>query len=120
MASIGVSPRNSPFDSDRLGRGHVKDLPILSASATPNGHSPAEPMDLSPSAAGFRDTQVSNSPSSDRHALHSSNVSEKDQTNGSYGPVGAAAAAQQPKVVQTAFIHKLYRWVWSSDWPELC
>jgi hypothetical protein len=24
-------------------------------------------------------------------------------------PVGAAAAAQQPKVVQTAFIHKLYR-----------
>ncbi|KAI6888787.1 hypothetical protein KC318_g21524, partial [Hortaea werneckii] len=29
--------------------------------------------------------------------------------NGSGGqPVGAAAAAQQPKVVQTAFIHKLY------------
>lgn len=26
-------------------------------------------------------------------------------------PVGAAAAAQQPKVVQTAFIHKLYKWV---------
>ena len=25
--------------------------------------------------------------------------------------VGAAAAAQQPKVVQTAFIHKLYKWV---------
>jgi hypothetical protein len=24
-------------------------------------------------------------------------------------PVGAAAAAQQPKVVQTAFIHKLYK-----------
>jgi hypothetical protein len=31
-------------------------------------------------------------------------------TNGGSGqPVGAAAAAQQPKVVQTAFIHKLYK-----------
>lgn len=28
--------------------------------------------------------------------------------NGNPAPVGAAAAAQQPKVVQTAFIHKLY------------
>lgn len=27
-------------------------------------------------------------------------------------PVGAAAAAQQPKVVQTAFIHKLYKYVY--------
>lgn len=32
--------------------------------------------------------------------------------NGTAGPaIGAAAAAQQPKVVQTAFIHKLYKWV---------
>lgn len=29
--------------------------------------------------------------------------------NGGGLPVGAAAAAQQPKVVQTAFIHKLYK-----------
>ena len=29
--------------------------------------------------------------------------------NGNPSPVGAAAAAQQPKVVQTAFIHKLYK-----------
>lgn len=28
---------------------------------------------------------------------------------GTSQPVGAAAAAQQPKVVQTAFIHKLYK-----------
>ena len=30
---------------------------------------------------------------------------------GSSQAVGAAAAAQQPKVVQTAFIHKLYKLV---------
>jgi hypothetical protein len=36
-------------------------------------------------------------------------------TNGGSGqPVGAAAAAQQPKVVQTAFIHKLYKLVHSA------
>ena len=31
-------------------------------------------------------------------------------------PVGAAAAAQQPKVVQTAFIHKLYKYVYPVTW----
>lgn len=37
---------------------------------------------------------------------------DQDDTNGSSAqPTGAAAAAQQPKVVQTAFIHKLYKFV---------
>jgi hypothetical protein len=31
--------------------------------------------------------------------------------NASNPAIGAAAAAQQPKVVQTAFIHKLYKYV---------
>ena len=31
--------------------------------------------------------------------------------------IGAAAAAQQPKVVQTAFIHKLYKYVFFSFPP---
>jgi hypothetical protein len=50
----------------------------------------------------------------------SSPVAERQATNGDSDPiitingnsapaVGAAAAAQQPKVVQTAFIHKLYK-----------
>lgn len=35
--------------------------------------------------------------------------------------IGAAAAAQQPKVVQTAFIHKLYKYVffWSSRFVSI-
>ena len=37
---------------------------------------------------------------------------DQDDANGSSSqPTGAAAAAQQPKVVQTAFIHKLYKFV---------
>jgi hypothetical protein len=37
--------------------------------------------------------------------------SNTDMGNGNSGSgaVGAAAAAQQPKIVQTAFIHKLYK-----------
>ncbi|KAL9064875.1 MAG: hypothetical protein Q9157_007671 [Trypethelium eluteriae] len=51
------------------------------------------------------------SPSGDRHPEQNINggVAEQPTTNGSSAPaVGAAAVAQQPKVVQTAFIHKLY------------
>jgi len=68
-------------------------------------------MDLSPHAASFQDHAASSgSPNSDRHGGHSAPTPDKDTgVNGTGGPVGAAAAAQQPKVVQTAFIHKLYR-----------
>lgn len=41
---------------------------------------------------------------------------DHDDANGSGSqPTGAAAAAQQPKVVQTAFIHKLYKFVTSNS-----
>lgn len=41
---------------------------------------------------------------------------EAAETSGSQvHPVGAAAAAQQPKIVQTAFIHKLYKYVFDSS-----
>lgn len=54
-------------------------------------------------------------------AERSGTIHEQGRTNGDTGntspngssatAVGAAAAAQQPKVVQTAFIHKLYKCV---------
>ena len=40
----------------------------------------------------------------------SQNSQTHSSANGGGQPVGAAAAAQQPKVVQTAFIHKLYKY----------
>jgi hypothetical protein len=56
------------------------------------------------------------SPSYSHAHAHAQNQSNGDSgntsPNGHGAPaVGAAAAAQQPKVVQTAFIHKLYKWV---------
>lgn len=51
------------------------------------------------------------SPNGERQAEQQQN--EQSGQNGQNGSssqlVGAAAAAQQPKVVQTAFIHKLYK-----------
>ena len=51
------------------------------------------------------------SPNGERHQdPHQNEQSGQNGHNGSSGQlVGAAAAAQQPKVVQTAFIHKLYK-----------
>lgn len=61
------------------------------------------------------------SPNGDRQT--SSQETETPMNGGSGQAVGAAAAAQQPKVVQTAFIHKLYKCVkspWNLPGLELC
>lgn len=56
---------------------------------------------------------VMSSPNGDRvHEQGLAGQTELQQQTANGGPsqpVGAAAAAQQPKVVQTAFIHKLYK-----------
>ncbi|KAK7703986.1 Flocculation suppression protein [Botryosphaeria dothidea] len=45
-------------------------------------------------------------------AANNATTNGSSSSNNSNGPgIGAAAAAQQPKVVQTAFIHKLYKYV---------
>lgn len=70
-------------------------------------------MEATPPASGAATTTTSahTGPPSDRtHTASTNGSSEQGQSNSNAAPqaVGAAAAAQQPKVVQTAFIHKLY------------
>ncbi|KAF2224646.1 HSF-type DNA-binding-domain-containing protein [Elsinoe ampelina] len=113
MTSVTEAHRSSPFDSDRLTAGHTRDLPLLSSNVGPsNSHSAqssAEPMDISPhSGPSSKERTLNGSPSRERLAPSSANTPDKEQSNNAPGPVGAAAAAQQPKVVQAAFIHKLY------------
>jgi hypothetical protein len=70
-------------------------------------------MDLTPSTT--MGPPQSSSPIADRNTSSQHlNPDSEPTVNGSGGAavgaaVGAAAAAQQPKVVQTAFIHKLYK-----------
>ena len=71
-------------------------------------------MDISPGASAAMGPPVHSSPELE-HAPGNSNGGYMDAahvTNGSTGHALSAAAAtssQQPKVVQTAFIHKLYK-----------
>lgn len=78
--------------------GRTRNISVLSSS----GH---HSMDISPPPTGAhgtddRMTGITNGAEAGNNSLNASNPA-----------IGAAAAAQQPKVVQTAFIHKLYKYV---------
>jgi hypothetical protein len=69
-------------------------------------------MDTSQSQGSSMGPPTLSSPNGDRAEQTPPGQGEQQQQSvngGSSQPVGAAAAAQQPKVVQTAFIHKLYK-----------
>ncbi len=72
-------------------------------------------MDITPPATVKMGPPTHSSPEMD-HSGGLTNGTYADQVHAQGGPVGglsaaAAASSQQPKVVQTAFIHKLYTYV---------
>jgi hypothetical protein len=91
----------------------TRTLPILSSSSANANRASPDKMDVSqpPQVAPMGPPQ--SSPNGERQSEQ--NQAEHQGQNGQNGAsgqlVGAAAAAQQPKVVQTAFIHKLYKLV---------
>ncbi|KAF1978528.1 hypothetical protein BU23DRAFT_226923 [Bimuria novae-zelandiae CBS 107.79] len=114
MASVAEA-RRSPFPADPHHQTLHKSIPILpSSSSSSHLTPPRDPMDVTPSNLPTMGPPMLNGLVGDRNI-----ASQEQQTlgdtegkmtngNGNPVPVGAAAAAQQPKVVQTAFIHKLY------------
>ncbi|EON65377.1 hypothetical protein W97_04615 [Coniosporium apollinis CBS 100218] len=110
MASM-ADPGRSPFSTDAHGTGLYKSIPILPSSSTGSSLTPPrDPMDVTPSGSTVMGPPLLSSPGADRNGgAHIPGCESEPVTNGNGGPaIGAAAAAQQPKVVQTAFIHKLY------------
>lgn len=83
--------------------------PILHTSAPSTG----DPMDVTPVATNSMAPPARISPDTDTNGIHDQIMMGDQPSSGSLaGPNAAAAAAagsQQPKVVQTAFIHKLYK-----------
>lgn len=63
-----------------------------------------------PASTASAQPPAHSSPDSDRANTNGSSEPAIPNNNGPNQAVGAAAAAQQPKVVQTAFIHKLYKY----------
>lgn len=113
--------------------GKTRNLPVLSSSVTSSSsshnHSPSDPMEVTPHTSSGATAPPAHSPGSDRAGASSSNApngsmdpghsfnnSNNNNNNGPNQAIGAAAAAQQPKVVQTAFIHKLYKYAYA--YPE--
>ncbi|KAL9043775.1 MAG: hypothetical protein Q9214_003050, partial [Letrouitia sp. 1 TL-2023] len=107
----------SPFSVDHQSNGLHRNPPILPASSTAAGQrseSPhGEPMELTPPTSTAMAPPHS-SPELD-HTTASTNGMYGDAIQGTAGHAGnglsaaAATSSQQPKVVQTAFIHKLYK-----------
>lgn len=116
MASA-ADARRSPFSIDPHHQGIHKAIPILpSSSGSSNLTPPRDPMDITPSTLPTMGPPILSSPVGERNGgSQSIHADDGSSINGSSAPaIGAAAAAQQPKVVQTAFIHKLYKWVYAS------
>jgi hypothetical protein len=110
MASTMEPLRRDPFSNDQGSYTPKisKHVPML---GTVSGVEEGDPMDMSQSS-GVPVNPPTSSPEGD-HAgdmLHSgSGELQVPNTNGTSMPAGAAAT--QPKIVQTAFIHKLYKYV---------
>ena len=115
MASV-ADARRSPFSADPHHQVLHKSIPILPSSSNSSHLTPPrDPMDIAPSTLPTMGPPMLSAPVGDRNTSsqeqHANGDAEGRMMNGTgiSAPVGAAAAAQQPKVVQTAFIHKLYK-----------
>lgn len=108
------SAQRSPFMSDSdPGQTTARTVPILHPPVIQtSAPSPGDPMEVTPPASAMMAPPARTSPDSETNGVHDQMVMGDQPHSGSLaGPNAAAAAAagaQQPKVVQTAFIHKLY------------
>ncbi|KAL4965373.1 HSF-type DNA-binding-domain-containing protein [Aspergillus stella-maris] len=109
--------RNTVASGTTDAPGRTRKLPVLSSSV-PSRTLTSEPMEVTPppsAAAAGAARPVHSTPDGDRTGANTTATSNgafeagNPHHHASHGQaIGAAAAAQQPKVVQTAFIHKLY------------
>ncbi|KAI5246737.1 hypothetical protein E4T42_06204 [Aureobasidium subglaciale] len=111
MTTVEQPPRHIHFSSDYPTQPSNRPIPVLTTSAPDSDSSPGS-MDTSPDNPA-RDSQNA-SPRGDKQNMQSGGPADLEgqagQRNGILGQhaVGAAAAAQQPKAISAAFIHKLY------------
>ncbi|TLS25766.1 hypothetical protein PpBr36_07448 [Pyricularia pennisetigena] len=115
-----VNMRSS--DNDNI---QTRTIPILTPTIQMSAPSPGDPMDISTPTSASAPQSANRSPDSERNGLapssgakvgageHRSSTpkAEQQQTTNPVAmpaPAAAAAAVHQPKIVQTAFIHKLY------------
>ena len=120
MSRIVERMPRSPFSGDPNYHGGQRHIPILPSSTTSIAFPQPDAMDVTTPTSAMGPPMNSSPEMEHDGTNHTPSQGEMSHiTNGvSGGSLSAAAAAssQQPKVVQTAFIHKLYKY----DFPTCC
>lgn len=105
----------SPFSHASSQIAGQRSLPILPSPTQSSESLQGDPMDVTLPTPAMMAPPVHSSPDMDQGGQPTSNGHGEIHSNNMLSGPGlgasAAAAAQQPKVVQTAFIHKLYKYV---------
>ena len=104
-----------PVSGDLQQNGGPRNMPVIPSSSKPVSPGHGDPMEITPSGSSSMGPPVHSSPEVDPHTL--SNGGSGDFAGGQSAGHGnaltaaAATSSQQPKMVNTAFIHKLYKYV---------
>jgi hypothetical protein len=104
--------QRSPFMSDSDAGQTARTVPIQLPTLQTSAPSPPDPMEVTPPATATMGPPLRTSEENDANGTQEHMVMADQHSVSPAGPNAAAAAAagaQQPKVVQTAFIHKLYK-----------
>lgn len=114
----------SPFSGDPQQNGAHRNIPILPSSIKPVESTHEDPMDTTPTAPTAMGPPGHSSPEMDTAGpLNNGNYGEathmQNGTSSNGMSAAAATSSQQPKVVQTAFIHKLYKYTTCSVIDDL-
>jgi hypothetical protein len=118
-------PRNHLVNGPEDSMG-ARTIPIITPTIQMSAPSPGEPMEITTPTNSTAPPSATKSPDSDVNiSININGLSERaqqqqqqqQQHHGEHpdsimmpAPVAAAAAVHQPKIVQTAFIHKLYKY----------
>lgn len=115
MSRVAEGMSRSPFSGEPSYHGVQRHIPILPSSTTSTIFSHSDTMDVTSPASTLMGPPVNSSPEMD-HDGGQNGTSQGESATTTNGVTGnnisaaAAASSQQPKVVQTAFIHKLYKY----------
>ncbi len=116
MGEHDESAQKSPFVNDGDVEPSTRTVPILTPTIQTSAPSPGDPMDVTSPTMATMGPPSRSSPEPEANGTHDHGGILDDQGHapsmlGPNAAVAAQAGAQQPKVVQTAFIHKLYKYV---------
>lgn len=127
MATVTESAQRTHLALDRpedsMG---ARTVPILTPTIKTSAPSPSEPMEITTPTNSSAPASATKSPDSETNGiLHdrphpTAGLSDMSLDDNIImpAPVAAAAAVHQPKIVQTAFIHKLYKYETNPSFPS--